>query len=308
MQVVDVQNLIHAHYKGESDFYQAVEKLANKEFIAGRESIATKIRKTLECYGTKRGGYTVKPLQPRTPQNEKNQSMFEVRKSNITLLDLIAPQQVINDLKQIVFEYNHREEFQKYGLKITNTILFNGTPGVGKTWGATALAGELGLDIVYARWDSIVSSYLGSTGSNIRKVFEAAEGQPVILFLDEFDAVGKERGDKQEVGELSRVVINLLQNIDMLSENSILIAATNHGTLLDSAMWRRFKTIDIPRPEQEERARLISYYSKGLPININTSDWVKETAGLTGADIKEKLHSEAKRIIMEQLRKQENAV
>lgn len=301
MQVMDVQNLIQAHYKGDSEFYQAVERLADKEFKTGRESIATKIRKTLECYGTKRDGYTVKPLQTLAPRNRDSQTMFEVRKSNVTLADLVAPIQVIEELNQIIFEYKHREEFQKYGLKIANTVLFNGDPGVGKTWAATALAGELGLDMVYARWDSIVGSYLGSTGSNIRKVFEVAEGQPVVLFLDELDAVGKERGDKQDVGEINRVVINLLQNIDMFPNSSILIAATNHGHLLDSAIWRRFKTLDIPLPGEEEREKLISYYSKGLPIKIDTSVWVMETDGLSGAGIKDKIYAEAKKTIMEQL-------
>lgn len=170
---------------------------------------------------------------------------------------------------------------------------------MGKTWTAMAIAGELDLELLFVRWDTLISSYLGSTGSNIRKVFEVANERPVVLFLDEFDSVGKERGGgDHEVGEMSRVVINLLQNIDMFPPESFLIAATNHAHLLDTAIWRRFTVFNMDLPDEQSRERLIKYYSKGLPMEIHLDTWVRDTQGLSGAEIRTRLHKEAKRLIL----------
>jgi len=91
-----------------------------------------------------------------------------------------------------------------------------------------------------ARLDGLISSYLGSTAKNIRALFDFAAKTPCVLFLDEFDAIAKVRSDAQEMGELKRVVNSFLQNLDTLGRQSIVLAATNHETLLDAAVWRRF--------------------------------------------------------------------
>ena len=115
-----------------------------------------------------------------------------------------------------------------------------GPPGTGKSRLARFIAQELGLDLYIARLDGLISSFLGSTSKNIRALFDFAAKTPCILFLDEFDAIAKLRGDTQELGELKRVVNSFIQNLDTLGTQSIVIAATNHEELLDSAIWRRF--------------------------------------------------------------------
>lgn len=117
------------------------------------------------------------------------------------------------------------------------------------------------MPLVVARFDAIVSSLLGNTAKNIRKIFDFADHKPCILFLDEFDAIAKARDDQYELGELKRVINSLLQNIDSFAKQNILIAATNHPELLDKAIWRRFNTvIEIGVPQDEELVRLLKTF------------------------------------------------
>lgn len=120
------------------------------------------------------------------------------------------------------------------------SLLMYGPPGTGKSRVARLIAQELSLDLYVARLDGLISSFLGSTSKNIRALFDFAARTPCVLFLDEFDALAKLRGDSQELGELKRVVNSFIQNLDTLGTQSIVIAATNHEELLDSAIWRRF--------------------------------------------------------------------
>ena len=119
-------------------------------------------------------------------------------------------------------------------------MLLYGPPGCGKSRLARYTARKLGLELYVARLDGLISSYLGSTSKNIRALFEFASRTPCVLFLDEFDAIAKLRGDTQELGELKRVVNSFIQNLDTLGTQSVVLAATNHEVLLDAAVWRRF--------------------------------------------------------------------
>jgi SpoVK/Ycf46/Vps4 family AAA+-type ATPase len=125
------------------------------------------------------------------------------------------------------------------------------------------------LPLVCARLDGMVSSLLGSTAKNIRKIFDFVSSRECILFLDEFDVIAKLRDDKNELGELKRVVNSLIQNIDNLGGDTILIAATNHHELLDPAVWRRFsKVIRLDKPSEEEIISLVQIILAGINNNI----------------------------------------
>lgn len=136
-----------------------------------------------------------------------------------------------------------KEELLKHNLDLPHSLLLYGEPGTGKTAIAHLVSKELNLPLVTVKLDGLISSLLGNTAKNIRRVFEYASDKPCILFLDEFDAIAKVRSDSSELGELKRVVNSLLQNIDLFTKGNILIAATNHEKLLDPAIWRRFTTI-----------------------------------------------------------------
>lgn len=123
------------------------------------------------------------------------------------------------------------------------SLLMYGPPGTGKNRIARFIAQELSLDLYVTRLDGLISSFLGSTLKNIRTLFDFAAKTPCILFLDEFDVIAKLRGDSQELGELKRVVNSFIQNLDNVGNQSIVVAATNHEELLDSAIWRPSATV-----------------------------------------------------------------
>ncbi|MGZ3141878.1 AAA family ATPase [Lentzea chajnantorensis] len=172
---------------------------------------------------------------------------------NIVPIVPILSEAVRKRVDQIVREYSNPTPLLNVGLAPTRTALFTGPPGVGKTLSAQWLASQLKLPLLTLDLSSVMSSFLGRTGANVRRVLDYAKSTPSVLLIDELDAVAKRRDDATELGELKRLVTVLLQEIDNWPEGSLLLAASNHAELLDPAIWRRFEmTIDFPLPGVDE--------------------------------------------------------
>jgi MoxR-like ATPase len=175
------------------------------------------------------------------------------------------------------------------GLTTSLSFLMYGPPGTGKSRLARYIAQELGLDLYVARLDGLISSFLGSTSKNIRALFDFAAKTPCVLFLDEFDAIAKLRGDSQELGELKRVVNSFIQNLDTLGSQSIVLAATNHQELLDSAIWRRFSyRLALDFPAADLRRKMWEQFSAELQFTEREIELLVDLSeGFSGSDISE---------------------
>ncbi|PKM83668.1 MAG: ATP-binding protein, partial [Firmicutes bacterium HGW-Firmicutes-13] len=172
--------------------------------------------------------------QNNTPRDKDSLlELYEIVKSDVDLDEVVLPESQKKILKQVIEEQKNSDNLRKHNMTPVNRVLLCGPPGCGKTMTAYALGKELNLPIAYVRLDGLISSYLGQTSTNLRKVFDSVRNQRIILFLDEFDAIAKKRDDTNELGELKRVVTTLLQNFDNMPTNVFLIAATNHDHLLD---------------------------------------------------------------------------
>ena len=232
--------------------------------------------------------------------NAKSLSIPVDTESRTTLADIIYPDEnnieVIlskrnaDKLDSFILSYKNADKLNDLGIGVSNTLLLYGPPGCGKTKCAYLIAKQLNLPLVIARLDSLISSYLGTTAKNIRNLFEFAQKIPCVLFLDEFDAIAKARDDNNELGELKRVVNSLLQNVDSISKDSLLLAATNHQQLLDSAVWRRFDyKLEIELPDKEAISKLI-YLFTGHMGTLSEKDVTELSTlffGLSGAEIEE---------------------
>lgn len=190
----------------------------------------------------------------------------------------------VNEFLSIAKSYAQADT---HGVASSLSFLLYGPPGTGKSRLARHMAQALGLDLYVARLDGLISSFLGSTSKNIRALFDFAAKTPCVLFLDEFDAIAKLRGDTQELGELKRVVNSFIQNLDSLGTQSIVIAATNHHELLDSAIWRRFSyRLALDYPTAEQRVEL--WWNFLGPMNFTEREidlLVDLSEGFTGSDI-----------------------
>jgi len=219
--------------------------------------------------------------------SESRFSMIEIFYPDDFIDDLIITGKVKEQIDMFSKNYKSSDALAQAGLDMANKLLLYGPPGSGKTKTAHHIAKSLNLPLVIGRLDSIISSYLGTTAKNIRTLFEFAESTPCVLLLDEFDAIAKARDDTNELGELKRVVNSLLQNIDILDNNSVLIAATNHEQLLDPAIWRRFDyKILIDYPGALEIGEMIRSFSGDEKISENEVKTLSALfIGKSGSDI-----------------------
>jgi len=169
----------------------------------------------------------------------------------LSTLQLTLPAK--ENARQLIEEHVRAGILRAHGYEPRHRVLLSGPPGNGKTSFAEAIAESLALPMFVVRYDSLIGSYLGETNSRLRNLFEFVRTRPCVLFFDEFDAIGKERGDSHETGEIKRVVSFLLMQLDQLPSYVVIIAATNHAELLDRAVWRRFQIrLNFPQPSKQD--------------------------------------------------------
>lgn len=230
------------------------------ELARGIESL---LQKGAEGEGTA----LTRRMPPRARGTETAQAIDEDRSGENLLrlehpvklsLEPVWADTVAHDLDSIVMERQALADLTRVGLAPTKTAIFTGPPGVGKTLAARWIARELDLPLASLNLGSVMSSFLGRTGANLRNVMSYAAAHPCVLFLDEIDAVAKRRDDDSDVGELKRLVTVLLQEIDAWPVGGLLLAATNHEQLLDPAVWRRFeRRVIFPLPDRNHQSQLL---------------------------------------------------
>lgn len=215
---------------------------------------------------------TVPPGQPvtngRAVLEPKVSTLFQEVIPECSFEDLVLPDVVRDISEEIVQEHHRIDLLRSYNLESRNRILLMGPPGNGKTSLAGAFAHALMVPLLIVRYESIIGAYLGETTVRLHRLLEHARMQKCVLFFDEFETLGKERGDQHETGEIKRVVSTLLMQIDSLPSHVMVIGATNHAELLDRAVWRRFQVrINLPAPTQSQLTEWFAKFEK----RINTS-------------------------------------
>jgi SpoVK/Ycf46/Vps4 family AAA+-type ATPase len=207
-----------------------------------------------------------------------------------TLNSLLLPKNAIDSCQELITEHMRADILRSHGLEPRNKILLIGPPGNGKTSFAEAVAEALMLPFLTVRYESLVGAYLGETASRLSKLFDYAKTRQCVLFFDEFETLGKERGDTHETGEIKRVVSSLLLQIDALPSYVVVIAATNHETLLDRAAWRRFQLrLLLPKPTRDDLQMWFKRFEErsGFDFGLEHSTLAKKLLGKSFAEAEE---------------------
>ncbi|MEW6694173.1 MAG: ATP-binding protein [Pseudomonadota bacterium] len=299
-----LRQLIKSGVQGDAaGFRSASEAVIKEERDKNHHLLANDLERLL--YGGQtapRDGIRKLHSLPALPTNKDNGlALLEERAVVREEKDIILSDATQSALDEILMEHNRADTLRSFGLQPAQKLLFCGPPGCGKTLAAEVIANALSMPLVLVRLDSVISSFLGETAANLRKVFDYIAQQPVVALFDEFDALTKDRGDSADHGELKRSVNAVLQMMDGYRGESILVATTNYETLLDKAVWRRFdEVVRFEMPNLEQIKRLLTLKLSGIRRNFEVDDAQVASLfkGMSHADIERVLRRAVKEMIL----------
>lgn len=218
----------------------------------------------------------------------------------VSLDDIFLSADNRQQFQQLIKEHSYLAELTEYGLQVDHKIMLQGSSGCGKTMTAKAVATALGKNILILNLGNIVSSRIGETSQNIKRVFDRAAREKAVLFLDEFDQIGKARGsDETDVGEMRRLVNTVIQLIDYFPDKALLICATNHPEIIDNALMRRFQLrVNFEMPDA---ATLDRYYDSLLARFPENLHGIKRSYDISFAEAKDSCLTQVKTLLIQQL-------
>jgi len=229
-------------------FKKVVESIIAEEKSKQHHVVAKQLTEALHESESTR---TKTSVQSRLLDDKLDNFLYRIY-PNKTLDDVILDDSNEKIIQDLIQEHLRSDLLRSYNLEPRNRILLAGPPGNGKTTLAEVIAQSLMVPFYVIRYDGIIGSYLGETATRLKTMFDFIRTQECVLFFDEFDAIGKERGDIHETGEIKRVVSSLLLQIDRLPSYVVVVAATNHPELLDKAVWRRFQIrLELEAPDKD---------------------------------------------------------
>jgi SpoVK/Ycf46/Vps4 family AAA+-type ATPase len=282
-----LKKLFYSYAQGDDDSFNDVAgQIIRDEESKNNRVLANALRRNLKVPVSPASGNAQRKLQIVPFEKEKQLPLVDQVRPERRASDLILDRTNQQTMQSLLREYRQRETLGAHGLRPRSRLLFCGPPGCGKTLCAEVLANEAGLPLLVASMDVMVSSLLGETASNLRKIFDHAASQPVVLLLDEFDAIARLRDDETLNGELRRVVNSLLTLIEKYKGQGFIVAATNHEKQLDPAIWRRFDdVVFFEKPGRPEIVRLLDLKYKNFRREFLSSDVADFLDGFSHADI-----------------------
>lgn len=303
-----IQKLLVAHFQGdEQAFRDAAREIVKRERKLNHSVLANELERILdEANGSPRAAKTFFTMLSAHNGNlpkdkDKNASLIELSEPERELDQLVLALPLRKSIDRAIQERRSGDLLRSHGVSPVRKLLFCGPPGCGKTAAAEALAHALYMPLATVRFDAVVSSYLGETAANLRKVFDFARLRPVLLFFDEFDAIGKHRSALDEHGELKRVVNSFLQLLDGFHSETLTVAATNHQGLLDPALWRRFDDILLfspPSVEDIETLLCRHFHQITVSSSVRLRSVAKSLEGFSHADVERVAHEAIKETIL----------
>jgi SpoVK/Ycf46/Vps4 family AAA+-type ATPase len=280
----ELMKKLFASHGRDDEFRAVAELIIDEEEKKNNRVLARSLRRTLEASPARPA--KPKALAPLIPFPEAAGDFIELVEPQHDKHDVVLASDNIRVFASLLKEFRRADEIRRRGLPVRSKMLFCGPPGCGKTLTAEVFAAELGLPLYIVKLDRLISSYLGETATNVRKIFEFARKQPSVLFFDEFDALARARDEAGEHNELRRVVNSLLIFIDRIQPKGFLIAATNLDQSLDPAIWRRFdEVIWFDRPEPAMIRKFLRMRFKNVVASFDPTSRASELDGYSYAEL-----------------------
>lgn len=276
-------------------------EIANAEEKKGHHSAAQMLRGSLRSNGI-RGHRLPEAISGILTNGNLIEAALTHSQQSIRLEDVMLRASNRKALLGLINEISHHTFLSSKGIRPRNKLLFVGPPGCGKSFTSQAVAAELKLPHYVVRFDAVIGAYLGQTAMHLRELFRFPANNPCVLLFDEIDALGKQRGNPLDVGELDRIVIALMQELDFLETKGIVIATSNLPENLDRALWRRFDLIlRFPGPTKKELATYVKKLSEkfGLKRRVLTSKQL--AVAKSYADAEKLVEAEARRVALTEI-------
>lgn len=294
--------LLKSHIQGdEPHFYAVAMQMAAEEARQGHTKIAHELRALIDEAKTH-----ARPVEtPRSPiliaqPRGELSGLLSASYPKLRLADMILDKQVAHRLNRVIKEQRGIERIRSFGLRPRRKLLLVGPPGTGKTMSAGVIAGELSLPLFIVRLDSLITKYMGETSAKLRLIFDSITQVRGVYLFDEFDSIGSKRTSTNDVGEIRRVLNSFLQFIEQDTSDSLILAATNHPTLLDHALFRRFDdVIEYGMPQKVYVTKLLqAKLATVKKAQINWKQITKLALGLSYADITRACEEAIKDVIL----------
>ena len=275
--------LVKAGWQGDKQvFKRTVDAIVAEERSKRHNVLADNLTDILRLNGN--------GLKAPSVADERIQNLLFEETPSKSLEDLILPDNILSVCAELTEEHNRVELLRSYNLEPRNKILLQGPPGNGKTSLAEAIAKSLMVPLFTIRYEGVIGTYLGETAVRLKRLFEYACTRRCVLFFDEFDTLGKERGDLHETGEIKRVVSSLLMQMDSLPSYVVVITATNHPELLDRAVWRRFQIrLNLPSPSRKGVFQWLERFENQIdqPLGYSHKYLAEQLRGVSFAELEE---------------------
>ncbi|MBG6068930.1 AAA family ATPase [Micromonospora ureilytica] len=291
-----IKALVRNHAAGDdAAFYAVALQVAAKAARQGHGTLANELKRVIEGARSQPVASKVTAIaRPRGDLADLVTAAFP----NVSLRDLVGPPQLKDAIARVLHEQRQRQALSEHGFAPAHRLLLEGPPGTGKTMTAAVIAHELALPLLTIRLDSLLSKYLGETASKLRAVFDAAASQRAVYLFDEFDALGGHRSGN-DVGEARRILNSFLIFLEQANAESIVVAATNHRSILDHALFRRFDVaIRYELPDGAQASEVMKTRLGPMGRGIRWAAVQAQASGLSHAELVKAAETAAKQAIL----------
>lgn len=291
--------LLMSHLSGDEERFLSIAlQVAAHEARIGHGKLAVELRDIVERAKKQAKSATV-PVSIAKGLKDASGLLYATT-PQVRLSDLVTTDEVREKLTRVIREQRHLGKLKSHGLEARRKLLLVGPPGTGKTFTASALAGELGYPLFLVRLDAVITKFMGESSAKLRQVFDAISEVRGVYFFDEFDALGTQRSMPNDVGEARRILNSFLQMIEQDDSNSVIVCATNHAQMLDYALFRRFDDViqyQLPGPQE-----ITSLFKSRLKPYVGTSfpwaELAKKAIGLSSAEVTLAAHDAIKELLI----------